>query len=326
MSKYRDYVREDFNNYLNVYQAYNEAIIELAKYNERIVLLYADFPSDSAGEFFRKYYPHRIYDVGIAEGNMITLAAGLAAAGLVPFTHCHGIFAVGRAYNQIRQIAYDKLNVKIVMCNCGMLWPFMGASHQLIEDLAALRAIPNLVILSPADAVETKKIVKASLDHEGPVVIRLYNPPVPTIYEDNYHYVMGKATIIREGTDVAVFATGVLVYEALIATKILEKEGIDVRLYDIHTIKPLDESSVLNAAKECGAVVTVEDGNIYGGLGGAIAEVLAENYIVVPFKRVGVRDVFGRSGGVEDLKEFYGLSAKYIVNAVKEVLKLKRKT
>lgn len=320
----KEYVRENLNETKTMYQAYNEAIIELAKENDRIVLLYADFPSDVAGEFFRKEYPKRIYDFGIAEANMITAAAGLASCGKIPFTHCHGIFALGRAYNQIRQnVAYDKHNVKIVLCNSGMLWPFMGGSHQVIEDIAALRAIPNMVILSPADAIETKKVVKAAVEHYGPVAIRLANPPAPIIYKDDYPFELGKATLLIDGNDLTIFATGILVSEALIASKMLNKENISVRLYDIHTIKPIDEETIIKAARETGLIITVEDGNIYGGLGGAVSEIVTDSYPVF-VKKIGIRDTFGQSGTVEELKAAYGLSASHIVEVVKSSLKIRK--
>jgi transketolase len=320
----KEYVRESLNELKTMYQAYNEAIIELARQNDKIVLLYADFPSDIAGEFFRKEYPSRIFDFGIAEANMITAAAGLAACGKIPFTHCHGIFAVGRAYNQIRQnVAFDMLNVKIVLCNSGMLWPFMGGSHQVIEDIAALRAIPNLMVMSPADAVETKRVVKAAVEHSGPVTLRLANPPTPIIYKDeNYPFKVGKPTLLREGGDVTIFSTGMLVSESLLAANILSKEGIEAQVFDVHTIKPLDENTIIDAAKKTGAMVTVEDANIIGGLGGAVAEIVCENY-PVPVKRVGVKDEFGQSGTVEELKQAYGLSAKHVAEAVKMAVKQK---
>lgn len=321
----KEYVREKLDETMTMYQAYNETLVELSKQNEKIVALYVDFPSDGVGKFFTRNYPTRIYDFGIAEMNMMSAAAGLAACGKIPFVHCHGIFGVGMAYGQIRRnIAYDKANVKVVMCNCGLFWPFIGPSHQLIEDFAALRAIPNLTILSPADAIETKKVTKAAAELVGPTVIRLVNPPVPILYKDeDYPFEVGKATLLRDGDDVTLISTGILVSESFLASKILEEENISVRLYNIHTIKPLDEEIITRAAKETGLIVTVEDANIYGGLGGAVAEVVTENY-PVPIKRIGVKDVFGQSGSVDELKNFYGLSAIPIAKAVKDALELKK--
>jgi transketolase len=298
----RNYVMEPLGEMKAMYQAYNEAMVELVKKNEDIILLYGDFPRGAAGELVQKEYPDRIYDVGIAEANLISTAAGMAGAGKIPFTHCHGIFAVGRAYNQIRQnVAFDKLNVKVVVCNAGMLWFFMGGSHQIIEEIAALRVLPNLVLVSPADPVETKKMTRAVAEYSGPVAIRLANPPGPTIYKEAYPFELGKAVTLTDGGDAAIIATGILLADALAAADMLAKEGIEVRLLDMHTIKPLDEAAVISAAKETGAIVTVEDSSIIGGLGGAVSEVVAENY-PVPVKRIGIKDRFGQSGTVGEVK------------------------
>jgi len=307
-----------------MYQAYNEAMVELVKKNENIVLLYGDFPRGAAGEFLQKEQPDRIYDVGIAEANLITTAAGMAGAGKIPFTHCHSIFAVGRAYNQIRQnVAFDKFNVKIVLCNSGMLWTFMGGSHQIIEEIAALRAIPNLVLVSPADPVETKKITRAVTEYVGPVAIRLANPPVPTIFKEEYPFQLGKAVTVVDGKDATIISTGMMLADSLAATEALAKEGINVRLLNMHTIKPIDEEAVIKAARETGAMVTVEDSSIIGGLGGAVAEIVVENQ-PVPLKRIGIKDKFGQSGTIEELKVAYELTAKDIAKAVKEAIKRKK--
>jgi transketolase len=299
-------------------------MLELVKTNEKIVLLYGDFPRGVAGEFLQKEHPDRIYDVGIAEANLITTASGMAGAGKIPFTHCHSIFAVGRAYNQIRQnVAFDRLNVKIVLCNSGMLWTFMGGSHQIIEEIAALRVIPNLVLVSPADPVETKKMTKAVAEYVGPVAIRLSNPPVPTIFKDAYLFELGKAVTVTDGEDATIISTGVMLADSLGAAEALAKQGINVRLLNMHTIKPIDEKAIINAAKETGAIVTVEDSSIIGGLGGAVAEVIAENQPVL-LKRIGIKDQFGQSGTVEELKVAYELTAKDIAKAVKEVVKRKK--
>jgi len=239
----RNYVREPLGEMKTVYEAYNEAMVELAKKNSRIVIVYGDFARGSVAELFQRDYPDRIYDFGIAEANVITAAAGLAGGGKMPFTHCHTIFTVGRAYNQIRQnIAFDKLNVKIVLCaTSGILVPFMGGSHQCIEDIAALRVIPNLVLVSPADPVETRKVTRAVAEYVGPVAIRLSNPPVPTIYKEEYPFELGKAVTVVDGEDATIIATGVMLADSLEATDILASEGIKVRLLDMHTIKPIDE-------------------------------------------------------------------------------------
>lgn len=320
----RNYVMESPGETKAMYAAYNEAMVELAKKNDNIVLLYGDFPHAAAGELFEKEYPDRIYDVGIAEANLITTAAGMAGAGKIPFTHCHSIFAVGRAYNQIRQnVAFDKLNVKIVLCNSGMLWNFMGGSHQIIEEIAALRVIPNLVLVSPADPVETKKVTRAATEHAGPVVIRLSNPPVPTIFQADYPFELGKAVTLVDGGDATIISTGMTLSDALEATDILAREGIKARLLDLHTIKPLDEAAVLSAARETGAIVTVEDSSVIGGLGGAVAEVVAENS-PVPVRRIGIKDRFGQSGKIAELKAEYELTAGDIAKAVREAVKKKK--
>lgn len=320
----RNYVRDPLGEMKTTYEAYNEAMVELAKKNSRIVIVYGDFARGSVAELFQRDYPDRIYDFGIAEANVITAAAGLAGGGKMPFTHCHTIFTVGRAYNQIRQnIAFDKLNVKIVLCaTSGILVPFMGGSHQCIEDIAALRVIPNLVLVSPGDPVETRKVTRAVAEYVGPVAIRLSNPPVPTIYKEEYPFELGKAVTVVDGEDATIIATGVMLADSLEATDILAREGIKVRLLDMHTIKPIDEKAIISAAKETGAIVTVEDSSIIGGLGGAVAEVVVENYSV-PVKRVGIKDCFGQSGTVAELKVAYELTASDIAKAVKEVIKKK---
>ena len=310
-----------------MYTSHNRALIELAGKNEKVISCYADFAPGEVGEVFQKQFPDRIIDVGIAEGHLITSAAGLADAGFIPFTHCHALFAVGRGYNQIRQnVAYDNRNVKIVLCNSGVIWGGIGPSHLAIEDLAALRAIPNLVILSPSDAVSSEKATLAAAGYVGPVILRLpsVGASYPTLYTTDLEFQIGKSITLRDGNDVAILATGILVSDALRASEELETEGIHARVLDIHTIKPLDERAVLSAAKGTGAVVTVEDASIIGGLGGAVAELLSEKY-PVPMRRVGVRDQFGESGTSDEIKECYGLTAPFIKKAVRAVLKAKKR-
>jgi transketolase len=308
-----------------MYAAHNRALIKLAEENKRIVSCYADFPTGEVGEVFPKKFPDRIIDVGIAEGHLITCAAGLSDAGFIPFTHCHTLFVLGRGYNQIRHnVAYDNRNVKIVLCNSGVIWGGMGPSHLAIEDLAALRAIPNLVILSPSDSVSSEMATYAAADYFGPVVIRLpfVGATYPTLYTDDFKFEIGKSICLRDGNDIAILATGILVNDALIVSEALENEGIHVRVLDIQTIKPLDEETVISAAEETGAIVTVEDANIIGGLGGAVAELLSEKH-PVPMRRVGVKDQFGESGTSEEIKECYGLTSFFIKEAVNEVMKAK---
>jgi transketolase len=320
------YLRKTRDAQENIYSAHNRALIELAGKDKRIVSCYADFPPGEVGEVFQKQFPDRIIDVGIAEGHLITSAAGLADAGFIPFTHCHTLFALGRGYNQIRHnVAYDNRNVKIVLCNSGVIWGGMGPSHLAIEDLAALRAIPNLVILSPSDSVSSKKATLAAADYVGPVIIRLpfVGATYPTLYTDDLKYEIGKSICLHDGNDVAILATGILVNDALEVSEELEKGGIQARVLDIHTIKPLDKDGIILTAKETGAIVTVEDANILGGLGGAVAELLSEKF-PVPIRRVGVKDQFGESGTSEEIKKCYGLTPPFIKQAVQEVIRVKR--
>jgi transketolase len=320
------FVRKTRDAAESLYAGHNRALIELAEKNEKIVSCYADFPPGQVGEVFQKQFPDRIIDVGIAEGHLITSAAGLADAGFIPFTHCHALFALGRGYNQIRQnLAYDKRNVKVVLCNAGVTWGGIGPSHLAVEDFAALRAIPNLVILSPSDAVSAEKATLAAAGYAGPVIIRL--PAVgavyPAIYTKALKFEIGKAICVHEGGDVAILATGIMVHDALLVAESLKKSGIRARVLDVHTIKPLDEKAILSAARETGAIVTVEDANILGGLGGAVAELTAEK-CPVRIKRVGVKDEFGESGTAEEIKEHCGLTPPFIQDAVHQVLKAKR--
>ncbi len=316
----RDYVMEPLGAMKTMYEAYNEAMVELVQKDSCVILLYGDFPRGAAGELCQRDYPDRIYDLGIAEASLITTAAGLAGGGMKPFTHCHSIFAVGRAYNQIRQnVAFDKFNVKMLLCNSGMLWVFMGGSHQIVEEIAALRAIPNLVLVSPADPVETRKMTKAVAEYVGPVAIRLSNAAVPTIYREDYPFELGKAVTLMDGEDATIISTGVMLADSLEAAEMLTREGINVRLLDMHTLKPIDEEAIISASKETGAIVTVEDSSIIGGLGGAVAEVVVENSRA-PLRRVGIKDRFGQSGTVEELKEEYEISARHIAQAVRELI------
>lgn len=319
-------MRQRRDEYENMYAAHNQALIDLAEHDPKIVTCYADFPSADAGEVFKKQFPDRIIDVGIAEAHLITSAAGLSDSGYIPFTHCHCIFALGRAYNQIRQnVAYDNRNVKIVLCNSGAIWGDIGPSHISVEDIAALRAIPNLVILSPSDPTTSQKATIAAAEYAGPVVMRLpfVGAMYPKLYTEQMKFEIGHAFDLRDGSDVAVVSTGILISEVLEAAETLAKVGIETRVLDILTIKPLDEERIPAAARETGALVTVEDGSVLGGLGSAVAELVSENY-PVPIKRIGIRDTFGESGKPEEIKKHYGLTSEYIAKTVQEVLRLKK--
>lgn len=309
----------------SIFAGHNRALIELAEKNPKIVCCYGDFPPGPVGEVFQKQYPDRLIDVGIAEGHLITSAAGLADAGFIPFTHCHSLFAVGRGYNQIRHnLAYDQRNVKVVLCNAGVAWSDIGPSHHAVEDLAALRAVPGLVILSPSDAVTAYKATLAAAAYPGPVIIRL--PAVggsyPTLYTEALGFTIGKAIAVRDGKQVTILATGIMVADALVAAERLAKAGIDARVLDVPTIKPLDRRAVLRAAQETGTLVTVEDHNVLGGLGGAVAELVADAH-PVPVKRVGVADTFGESGKAHEIKAWCGLTPARIAAAVRAVLRAK---
>lgn len=316
-----DYVQSPLGALEDMYDAYNETIIELAEENDSIVLLYVDFGSGKAGEVFREHYPNRIYDFGIAEANTVSVAAGLAAAGKTPFYHGHSVFGVGRAYNQIRQnIAYDTLNVKLILCAAGTITYLVGSSHQTFEDTAALRVIPNLVVMTPADAVETRAVTKAAAAHTGPVAVRLARTirpaGVPTIYRDGFPFEMGKAVLLSEGTDITIIGSGIILADCLRAVDLLAEANISVRLLDMHTVKPIDEDAILKAAKETGRILTVEDVSVFGGLGGAVSEVVSTHY-PVPVKRVGIRDRFGQTGTLEELKIEYEISVEHIADAAR---------
>ncbi|MEM2943019.1 MAG: transketolase C-terminal domain-containing protein [Candidatus Bathyarchaeia archaeon] len=308
----------------SMYSGHNEALVELSDENADVVALYADFPQDVAGPHFRRRYPDRILNLGIAEANMITVAAGLAEAGKIPYTHCHSIFAVGRAYNQIRQIAFDRFNVKMILCNTGIFWPFMGGSHQVVEEIASLRAIPDLVLLSPSDAIQAKKATKAAAEYIGPVAIRLAEPKIPVIFDEDTCFRIGEAVELRDGSDLALVSTGAMLMQSLEASEFLAERGISARVINIHTIKPLDEESIKKAARDTGGIVTVEDSSIIGGLGGAVAEVLSECY-PVPVRRIGVRDRFGQTGNMVELASEYALSQADIVEAAEKVVANKRR-
>ena len=309
----------------NLYAAHNRALIALARRDARIVSCYGDFSPGEVGAVFAKECPDRLLDVGIAEGHLMTSAAGLAGAGFIPFVHCHGIFGLGRAYNQIRQnVAYDQRNVKIVLCNCGVIWGLLGPSHEVVEDIAALRAIPRLTILSPSDAVSCEKATYAAAEHPGPVILRLPSTgdSFPALYTNDLEYQIGKAICVHEGSDATILATGILVSDALAVAEEMEQVGASIRVLDVQTIKPLDEAAILQAARETGALVTVEDATILGGLGGAVAELTAEQ-CPVHVRRVGVKDRFGESGTPAQVKEVCQLTPPFIRQAVEEVLRAK---
>ena len=304
-------------------EAYGNALAEFGdKYN--FVVLDADLAAATKTGIFKKKFPKRHIECGIAEGNMMCVAAGLAAAGITPFASSFAMFAAGRAFEQIRNsIAYPHLNVKIGATHAGITVGEDGATHQCLEDLALMRTLPGMVVINPADAVEARAAVEAAILYQGPVYLRFGRLAVPVIYDkDTYKFEMGKGVQMKEGTDVTIIATGIMVDMALTAAEQLANEGISARVINMHTIKPIDRALVLDAAKETGAVVTAEEHNIIGGIGSAVAEVVSEG-CPVPVLRVGVEDVFGRSGTVPALLEAYGLTPANIVAKAKAAVALK---
>ena len=296
--------------------AYGEALVKLGKVNKDVVVLEADLSKSTMTAYFKKEFPERHINVGIAEADMIGTAAGIATTGKIPFASTFAHFAAGRAFDQIRNsVAYPQLNVKICPTHAGVSLGEDGGSHQSVEDVALMRAIPGMVVLSPADAVETEKMVFAAAEYKGPVYVRLGRLNIPVLFDENYKFEIGKAATLREGNDVAILATGLMVSEALEAAKLLEEKEIKARGVNVSTIKPLDTETVLKAAKECKFIVTSEEHSVIGGLGSAVSEYLSE---VHPAKVVkhGIQDVFGQSADGETMLTNYGLRAKDIVEIV----------
>jgi len=298
--------------------SYGNALVELGKEHDNIVVLDADLAAATKTGVFKKAFPERHIDCGIAECNMVAAAAGMAAMGLVPFASSFAMFAAGRAFEQVRNsIGYPNLNVKIGATHGGISVGEDGASHQCCEDFALMRSIPGMTVLCPSDDVEARAAVKAAYAHEGPVYLRFGRLAIPVFHdEETFKFEIGKGEQLTEGNDVAIIATGLMVDEARKAAEMLKAEGIAARVINICTIKPLDEEIVLKAAKECGKVVTCEEHSIIGGLGEAVAALLSEK-LPTPMRRVGVNDVFGHSGPAWDLLKQFGLCAENIVNVVK---------
>lgn len=299
---------------------YADGLLVLGEQFPDVIVMDADLAGATQTGVFKKAYPDRFYDAGIAEGNLIGVAAGLSLTGYTVFASSFAMFAAGRAFEQVRNsIGYPHLNVKIAATHAGISVGEDGASHQCNEDIALMRTIPGMVILNPADAIEAKKAVVAAAEYEGPVYLRFGRLAVPQIFDEDYQFEIGKAVTLREGKDVAILATGLMVNEALIAAEELAAAGIQAKVINVATIKPLDEAAVLAAAKECGCIVTAEEHNIIGGLGSAVAEVLAEQ-APTPMVRVGVNDTFGKSGPAVELLHEFGLDAAHVVSAAKEAI------
>lgn len=304
-------------------ESYGIALAELGeKYD--ILVMDADLSKSTKTDTFKKKFPERFINTGIAEGNMMATAAGIASTGRVVFASSFAMFAAGRAFEQVRNsIAYPKLNVKIGATHAGISVGEDGASHQCLEDIGIMRTIPNMVIINPADHVEAMAAVEAAINHDGPVYLRFGRLPVPQIFDESYKFKLGKGVTIADGKDATIVATGLMVPYAIEARELLAKEGIDAGVINIHTIKPIDADLLTQAAKKTGAIVTAEEHNIIGGLGSAVAEVLSES-CPVPIKRVGTKDVFGRSGKPYELMELYGLTAENIAENVKQAIALKK--
>lgn len=306
-------------------ESYGKALAELANTNSNIVVLDADLSKSTKTADFKAVCPERFLNMGIAEGNMMGVAAGLSTCGKIPFVSTFAMFAAGRAFEQIRNsICYPKLNVKVCATHAGLTVGEDGASHQSVEDISLMRSIPNMVVISPSDDVETRAAIKAIAEYNGPCYVRLGRAAVNVINDEStYKFELGKGVVISEGKDVTIVATGIMVDAAIEAKAMLAEEGIDAKVINIHTIKPLDKELIIEAAKETGAIVTVEEHSIIGGLGSAVAETTTESY-PVPVLKVGINDTFGESGKPNELLEAYNLTSKDIVEKVKEAIALKR--
>lgn len=298
-------------------ESYGETLLELGEQNNNVVVLDADLSAATKTNLFAQKYPERFFDMGIAEANMIGTAAGLATCGKIAYASTFAAFAAGRAYDQIRcSVAYPKLNVKICATHSGITVGEDGATHQMIEDLSMMRTMPNMLVMCTSDDLQTKWAVQEMSKYEGPVYLRLARVKTRKIYDENQKFELGKAIQIGEGTDATVFATGVTVEQALLAKDELEKQGINIRVVDIHTIKPIDEKMIIKCAQETKKLISVEDHNIIGGLGSAISEVLTDKY---PQKltRLGIKDCFGMSGKAEELVKYFGIDSETIVEICK---------
>ena len=299
---------------------YGETLAQLGESSQEIVVLDADLSGSTKTNIFAKKFPERFFNMGVSEADMMGTAAGLAAAGKIPFASTFAIFASGRAWEQIRQsIAYPKLNVKIVASHGGITVGEDGASHQAIEDIAIMRAIPNMTVIVPCDGVETRSVIQEIVKYNGPVYVRVARGKFPVVLPEDYKFTIGKGVVVRDGKDAAIIANGLMVSHALQAAAMLEKEGLQIQVINMSTIKPIDRELIIKAAQETGAIVTAEEHSIIGGLGEAVASVVAEE-CPVPMKRVGIQDRFGQSGLAEELLIHYGLMPKDIAAAVKEVL------
>ena len=298
-------------------ESYGNALVELGREHADVVVLDADLAGATKTSTFKKEFPDRHFDCGIAEGNMMAVAAGIASMGMVPFASTFAMFAAGRAFEQVRNsIGYPHLNVKIGATHGGISVGEDGASHQCCEDFALMRSIPGMTIICPADDVEARAAVKAAYEFEGPVYLRFGRSGVPVFHDESFKFEIGKGEVLQDGNDIAIIATGIMVGEAVKAGEELRSQGINARVINLSTIKPLDEELILKAAEECGRIVTCEEHSIIGGLGEAVSSLLSEK-LPTPVRRIGVNDEFGHSGPAAELLKDFGLSAENIVETVK---------
>lgn len=305
-------------------EAYGQALLRIGRRDERVVVLDADVSKATMTSFFAKEFPGRFFNIGISEQDLVGTAAGLALAGKIPFANAYANFLTGRAWDQIRiSVCYADLNVKVVGHNAGTSPGQEGATHLPLEDITLMRALPRMTVIVPADANEVPKAVQAALNHVGPTYIRIGREKVPVVTRPEDPFILGKANVYRQGRDASIIAAGVMLSEALKAAEELEKRGLDVDVINVHTVKPIDREAVVQAAARTGAIVTAEEHTVVGGLGGAVAEVLAM-YRPTPLRMVGVQDRFGLSGKMYELMEILGLTAARIVGAVEEVVSLKK--
>lgn len=303
----------DFNNKKATRQSYGEALLDLGKENKDVVVLDADLATATKTNLFAKEFPDRFFDMGIAEANMIGTAAGFATCGKIPYASTFAVFAAGRAYDQIRNsVCYPNLNVKICATHSGITVGEDGATHQMLEDISMMRTLPNMTVISTSDDIQTKWAVKEISKINGPVYLRLARMKTSQIYDENDKFELGKAIQIGDGTDATVFATGITVEQTLIAKEKLKEKGIDIRVVDIHTIKPIDKEMIIKCAKETKKLISIEDHSIIGGLGTAISEVLTE-YYPTKLERLGINDTFGKSGKAEELMKYFHITAEDII-------------
>lgn len=301
-------------------EAYGNALVKLGQVNDKVVVLDADLSKSTKTNDFSKNFPERFFNMGIAEQNLIGAACGFAASGKIPFASSFAMFATGRAFEVIRNsVCYPKLNVKVCATHAGITVGEDGATHQSVEDISIMRSIPNMTVLVPADAVEAEQMIFEAAKVYGPMYVRLGRSAVPTLFDEGYKFKIGKGVLLRDGNDATIIACGIMVNEAIVASEALKSEGINVRVINMSTIKPIDKELIISAAKETKAIITAEEHSIIGGLGSAVSEVVSEECPVI-VKKVGMKDTFGESGTPNELLQKYGLTSQEIVIAVKEAI------